>query len=65
MEIEMTVKIKDKVGMRFGKLTVVSLAEPYYSPRGVKLTSWLCSCDCGNEKIIMGCSLSRNSKRSR
>ena len=38
----------DLIGKRFGKLTVVSLAE------GTKngYLCWLCKCDCGNEKIV-------------
>lgn len=47
---------EDLSGKRFGNLQVVSRA-----PRPEGLTSagayWLCKCDCGNEKIIMGKSL--------
>lgn len=39
----------DLVGMRFGKLTVISKAAPYVSPSGVKLPQWHCRCDCGKE----------------
>lgn len=49
----------NKVGLRFGKLVVKELAEPYVSPKGIKLTQWLCQCDCGKEKVIVGCSLNK------
>ena len=49
----------DKVGLRFGKLVVRELAESYVSPKGAKLTQWLCQCDCGKEKVIVGCSLNK------
>ena len=39
----------DLSGQRFGKLTVVSRAESAGSRSG---GSWLCRCDCGNERIV-------------
>lgn len=41
---------KDLTGQRFGKYTVIALSEPY---KGRKDT-WLCKCDCGNERIVYG-----------
>lgn len=41
----------DLTGQRIGKLLVLRRAEPPY-PR--KNTWFLCKCDCGNEKIVMG-----------
>ena len=38
----------DRTGMRYGRLTVVSLV----SPSG-KRANWLCRCDCGTEKIVL------------
>ena len=43
---------KDLTGQRFGKLVVLSLAEPRVYPSGQKQRRWLCHCDCGNDKII-------------
>lgn len=40
----------DVVGRRFGKLTVISLYETSKARRHI-LYSWLCRCDCGNEKV--------------
>ena len=43
----MTGKVKDRVGLRFGKLLVIS----FDSVKGEN-SLWLCRCDCGIEKII-------------
>ena len=45
--------IKDIKGQRFGRLVVLKFTGT--SKHGVAL--WLCKCDCGNEKIILSCSL--------
>ena len=47
---------EDLTGRRFGSLQVISRAE---RPEGLTSTGayWLCKCDCGNNKIIMGKSL--------
>lgn len=50
---------KNLIGSRFGRLTVVDLADDYVDPRGRHRKRYKCVCDCGNEKIIIGESLSR------
>lgn len=45
-------KAKDLTGQRFGRLTVLELAEPYITPGGKKSRRWRCRCDCGNEIIV-------------
>lgn len=50
--------MKDRVGERHGLLTVIERADDVFFG-GVKSTSWLCKCDCGNEKVILGSNLSR------
>jgi len=40
--------IKDKIGQKFGKLTVVSFSHLK------KQSHWNCLCDCGNEKTVSG-----------
>lgn len=40
---------KDLTGQRFGKLTVLHLAEPTRSPGGKAIRRWHCVCDCGTE----------------
>lgn len=39
---------KSLVGQRFGRLTVVE-----YAGIRSKRASWLCKCDCGNEKVVL------------
>lgn len=40
---------KDMMGFRSGKLAVIS-----QSPTKEKRAMWLCMCDCGNTRIVMG-----------
>ena len=47
-------RFKDLTGQRFGRLTVIKRAEDYISSKGRHRTRWLCKCDCGNEKIVLG-----------
>lgn len=51
---------EDLTRKRFGSLVVIERAE---KPQGLKSNGayWLCQCDCGNKKVIMGKSL-RNGK---
>lgn len=42
-------KFKDLTGIRYGRLTVLSLVLPKTSP-----AYWLCRCDCGNVKTAKG-----------
>lgn len=42
----------DLVGKRFGKLTVVRLAQPRKIPSGKTTYFWVCKCDCGNETEV-------------
>lgn len=52
-------KIIDLTGKRFGRLVVLSKAEPKS-----RQTAWLCLCDCGNEKICFGTNLKRGKTQS-
>jgi hypothetical protein len=56
----MTWKVKDLTSQRFGRLTVIK--EAGRNARGKAL--WLCRCDCGNETIVEGCSLTSGNTRS-
>ena len=47
----------DLTGQRFGRLTVIERAEDYVRPNGHSLVQWHCICDCGNEQISAGYSL--------
>lgn len=48
----MSGKIKDICGLKFGRLTVNEFVEVRKS-----CAYWLCSCECGNEKVVRGDSL--------
>lgn len=58
-------KLIDLTGQRFGRLTVIKRVEDYITTKGNHYVQWLCKCDCGNEKIIIGNSLkSKNGTKS-
>lgn len=52
-------KIKNKVGMKFGKLTVLSFKE-----RKSGRTYWNCKCECGEKTIARGDKLTSGAKVS-
>ena len=39
---------RNKIGMKFGKLTIIDKAPPHRSKGGNYKTYWVCKCDCGN-----------------
>ena len=47
-------RIRDLTGQTFGRLTVVKF-HATNNPR--KRASWLCKCECGNKKIVLGYNL--------
>lgn len=53
-------RLIDLTGKKFGKLTVIKRAENNKNHQ----TMWLCKCDCGNEKIILGNNLKNNTTKS-
>lgn len=50
----MSKRITDLTGKRFGKLTVLKLDEERTK---AGLAKWICQCDCGNIKSVIGCNL--------
>lgn len=54
-------RIKDMTGMKFGRLTVVSLNTELTTTRSAV---WKCECECGKEKNIDGSSLRRGDTKS-
>ena len=50
----------DLTGRRFGKLTVIKRVENTKANKA----RWLCKCDCGNEKIVVGGDLQSGRTRS-
>ncbi len=53
-------KFTDLTGLKFGRLTVVSIAGK--NKHGKSL--WLCQCECGNEQTIFGTSLVSGNTKS-
>lgn len=47
-------KLKDLTGQRFGRLTVLARVENKAFPSGQTQPQYLCRCDCGNEKVVLG-----------
>lgn len=42
----------DLTGQKFGRLTVLGLAEPFVDKSGRKYETWHCQCECGNVRDI-------------
>lgn len=51
-------KVKDKTGMKFGKLTVVGIDKGKHSGKNVM---WLCKCECGNTVSVSSSHLNDSS----
>jgi hypothetical protein len=43
-------KFQDLIGQKFGRLTVIKRMEDTIN----KKATWLCRCDCGNSKVVIG-----------
>lgn len=48
-------KVADVIGMKQGRLLIVSAVEP----QGIHATHFMCKCDCGNKKIVSWGSISK------
>lgn len=57
-------KALDLVGQRFGRLVVIKRVDGYTTPNGKKRSKWLCQCDCGNTKEVLGSSLKNGHTKS-
>ena len=55
-------KFNDLTGQKFGRLFVVERVEDLITEKGNKFTQWLCNCDCGNDVIVFGSSLTRTKR---
>lgn len=53
-------RFKDLTDMKFGRLTALKRVEDYISPNGTHKIQWLCKCECGNETVVLGQSLTGN-----
>lgn len=52
----------DLTGQRFGKLLVLHLDEEFEKNRNNRQRRWICQCDCGIIKSIIGAELTRKNK---
>lgn len=52
------------MGRKFGMLTVIGRGEEHYFPNGRHRDRWICKCECGNVKSILGPDLRNNSVKS-
>lgn len=55
-------RFNDLTGQKFGKLTVIRRVEDAVTEKGNKFTQWFCVCDCGNEAVVLGSSLTRRNR---
>lgn len=53
-------KFIDLTGQKFGRWTVIK----YSHKNSKRMVYWLCKCDCGNEKIVLGNNLRRGKSLS-
>lgn len=52
------------VGIRFGRLTVISAAEDKVSAAGYHTVMWVCLCDCGKHVVVRGKCLTQGATKS-
>ena len=57
-------KLKDRVGIRYGRLLVLSLDSIRRSKSGHTAAFWKCKCDCGNIVVCAGASLESGRTKS-
>lgn len=57
-----TIKVNINPGDRFGKLTVIDHAEPYYLKSGKPYRRMIARCDCGDERVYFLTDLNRGFK---
>lgn len=57
-------RLMDLTGQRFGRLTVVEMADMHITPKGRNVYMWKCRCDCGNRTIVSTSSLRSGNTKS-
>jgi hypothetical protein len=61
----MSRRLIDLIGMRFGRWTILALHPERYRSSGHHcLVRWLCRCDCGTERVVIGSNLYRGKSTS-
>lgn len=56
--------LKNRIGERFGRLTVESRAEDYVAANGAHHVQWRCHCDCGKMIVVDVCQLVNGKTKS-
>lgn len=54
----------DLTDNKYGKLTVIKRDIDHILPNGAHATMWRCKCDCGNQCVVYGCSLTSHNTQS-
>lgn len=57
-------KVKDLIGQKFGRLTVIGKADYYISPKGQQQMQWLCECVCGKKLVVRATNLKSGNSKS-
>lgn len=57
-------RAKDLTGMKYGRLTVLKAGETRIMNNGNHVKTWICKCECGNIKEIIGYSLTSGHTKS-
>lgn len=50
-------RIKDMVGKKFQRLTVLGQADDRITPEGNRVIRWHCECECGSRSVVSGVAL--------
>lgn len=56
-EVASTHHLVDRIGQRYGRLTVVKRVKIKRTKPGEEIGRWLCKCDCGNMVTVLGYNL--------
>jgi hypothetical protein len=56
--------LRNLIGQKYGKLTVIKRVENHISKSGAKRSQWLCQCDCGKEIVVAGTNLTSGHTKS-
>lgn len=56
--------MREDIGERFGRLTVIDIADPHIQPSGKHMQMRRCLCDCGNEVVVAAQSLNNGRTKS-
>jgi len=56
--------LKDLTGQKFGRFSVIERCDDLITPSGNKFIRYLCLCDCGNYKKVVGATLRRGKSKS-